>query len=155
MAQQEEDLDLLRLRRILAAVDTRIAEALTGAGLTVDQWRLLALLVTQGPRSMAHLAAQMAVPAATLTRTADRLCTSALAYRAVDPADRRRVVLHAAERGAKLHAAIAPAVRDAEMAGLRAADAEDVSGTIRVFELLSAGVQPEATLRGASGRGAP
>lgn len=115
----------LVLRRAVAALDAAVAALVRPHGLTVDQWRMLELLVARGPSSMAVLAEELSLPAATATRVADRLVTRAVLYRGIDPADRRRVVLRTAKRGGELHRRLAPEVARAQERALRLLAADD------------------------------
>lgn len=76
--------------------------------LTHDQWRVLEQLAHGGARTMRELGAEARVTGPTLTRVVDRLAESALVYRDVDAADRRRVVVHLSERGRRLHSELRP-----------------------------------------------
>ncbi|MEC3891569.1 MULTISPECIES: MarR family winged helix-turn-helix transcriptional regulator [Nocardiopsis] len=115
----------LLLRKVVAALDTAAADLVGAHDLTADRWRMLEVLVLAGPMSMARLSEELSLAGATATRVADRLVGDALAYRDVDPDDRRRVVLRAAERGRALHAELSPEVTRAQehvLAGLGEAE---------------------------------
>lgn len=109
----------LLLRKMAARLDACAAGLVREHGLTADRWRMLELLVARGPLSMALLSEELSLTAPTATRVADRLVSNALAYRSVDPADRRRVVLKAAKRGRSLHDRLAPEVAEAQARALR------------------------------------
>ncbi|HWG26293.1 MarR family winged helix-turn-helix transcriptional regulator [Actinospica sp.] len=91
----------LAVRRLAAAIE---AEA---AGCTVEQWRVLNLLADGAGHPMTELADYALLPAPTATKLVDRLVADALVYRHPDPADRRRVLVYAAERGRELHTRLA------------------------------------------------
>lgn len=91
-------------RRLAAVLD---AEA---AGCSIEQWRALALLADGRGHTMTELADFALLPAPTATKLIDRLVADNLVYRHPDPADRRRVLVHAAERGLRLHARLAQAI---------------------------------------------
>jgi DNA-binding MarR family transcriptional regulator len=60
---------------------------------------VLRLLAAAPGRTMGQLVATLHLPGPTATRVVDGLVDSALAYRLPDPADRRRVVVHASALG--------------------------------------------------------
>lgn len=118
-------LDIDSLYRVVDAVRRALEPVLADDRLSVDRWRVLALLSSDGPSSMSHLVERTRITPPSLTRAVDRLVEDALAYREADFADRRRVLVHVSPRGRRLYDRLAPSVRDAEagvVAGLDAAD---------------------------------
>lgn len=89
------------VRRLAAALD---AEA---PGCSIEQWRVLNLLSDGGGHTMTEIADFALLPAPTATKLIDRLVADNLVYRHPDPADRRRVLVHTAERGHALFARLA------------------------------------------------
>jgi DNA-binding MarR family transcriptional regulator len=91
------------LVELLTATSRRVSRAVAGAlaedGGTLDGYRVLRLLAAAPGRSMGQLVATLHLPGPTATRVVDGLVDSALAYRLPDPADRRRVVVHASALG--------------------------------------------------------
>lgn len=85
-----------RLDRALAAA---LSPVTTAEGVSRDGWRVLLMLARGGGRSMGEVASHTALPAPTATRVVDRLVASGLASRRTDPLDRRRVLVHLADRG--------------------------------------------------------
>ncbi|MEY9856473.1 DNA-binding MarR family transcriptional regulator [Catenulispora sp. GAS73] len=81
---------------------------------SIEQWRVLNLLADGDGHTMTELAEHALLPAPTATKLVDRLVTDNLVYRHPDPADRRRVLVHAADRGRELHARLAAALARAE-----------------------------------------
>ncbi|WP_433799289.1 MarR family transcriptional regulator [Actinomycetospora sp. CA-084318] len=112
----------LSLHRALARVTARIEAATAPEGVLLPQWLVLACLAESGDLAMGELVEGTGLNDSTLTRVVDRLATSGLVYRAVDPADRRRVRVSLGDRGRALHARLAPAVRTAEDAEREPAD---------------------------------
>jgi DNA-binding MarR family transcriptional regulator len=80
---------LARMHRLLESVDS---------GLTLPQYRVLAILTQGGVRS-AHLAERLAVRRPTLTAIADGLVAAGFAARESEPGDRRVVRLYPTEAG--------------------------------------------------------
>ncbi|MBB3083923.1 MarR family winged helix-turn-helix transcriptional regulator [Geodermatophilus sabuli] len=127
------------LRRAASGLTSRLEEILGADDLTLDQWRVLRTLTEQGPLSMSDLSALTHVTGPTLTRIVDRLVERALLYRNVDAADRRRVLVHAAERGSALCRSLAPRVADAERDGLAPLSDAEARTLRRLLERLATG----------------
>lgn len=104
--------------RLLALAAGRVhkgvAPVVMGEQLSVEQWNVLDYLHDQGPCTMSALASATGTNGATLTRIVDRLVTRALVYRNVDAGDRRRVLVHPAERGRTIVRELRPKVLAAE-----------------------------------------
>lgn len=111
--------ELLSVTAVLAHLERRLARRLDGAlagdGLTVDQWRVLEFLSVGEGASMSSIAARISVPGATLTKLVDRLVDAALVYRVVGEADRRRVLVHLADRGREVYERLRPEVDRVEL----------------------------------------
>ena len=84
-----------RLRRELARV-------LEEEGSSLEEWRALARLAHGASHAMTETAEHALLPAPSLTRLIDRMVAANLAYRKVDPADRRRVLVRITARGQAL-----------------------------------------------------
>lgn len=110
--------DLEMLSRVAGAVAGRVAATLAKEELTLDQWRVLRALVEAGPQTMSGLTRETGITGPTLSRVVDRLVERALLFRNVDADDRRRVVVHVAERGRTLVARLSPSIEEAERDGL-------------------------------------
>ncbi|GAA1535252.1 MarR family winged helix-turn-helix transcriptional regulator [Nocardioides humi] len=83
----------VRVGRVEAALRRALQPLLDEHGLTLEHWRILAVVADAPGLGMGEVATAAAVPAATLTRHADRLVERGLLVRRVDPADRRRAVV--------------------------------------------------------------
>jgi MarR family transcriptional regulator, organic hydroperoxide resistance regulator len=125
------------LREATVGLTARVAEILDEADLTLDQWRVLRTLDERGPLSMSDLAGLTRVTGPTLTRIVDRLVERSLLYRNVDAADRRRVVVHAGDRGRALARTLAPRIADAERTGLAALSEPETRTLRRLLERLA------------------
>ncbi|GAC1368371.1 MAG: hypothetical protein NVSMB43_01960 [Pseudarthrobacter sp.] len=90
-------------QRIMHILRKKAAEALSAEGLSLDQWLVLDAL-TAAPQTMTDLAEYLCITGPTLTRVIDRLVSTALVYREVEPGDRRKVRVHIAPRGTAAHA---------------------------------------------------
>lgn len=120
------------LRRVASALTGRVAAILAEHGFTVDQWRVLNSLTETGPQTMSDLGRDTSITGPTLSRVVDRLVKNALIYRNVDANDRRRVVVHAADRGRALVVRFRPDIEDAERHGLAALSSHEAR-TLRRF----------------------
>ncbi|TNC19539.1 MarR family transcriptional regulator [Georgenia sp. 311] len=107
--------------------------------LTYDQWRVLERLALAGPRTMRELRTAARLTGPTLTRVVDRLAETALVYRDVDAADRRRVVVHVSERGRRLYDRLCPDLDRIERDALAPLSSEEARTLGRLLERLSAG----------------
>lgn len=110
--------DVDMFRHVASTLTNRVAEALSSHGLTVDQWRVLRSLTESGPQTMSDLGQSTTISGPTLSRVVDKLVTNALVYRNVDAGDRRKVLVHAAERGQTVVEQLLPDVEAAERQAL-------------------------------------
>ncbi len=125
------------LRQVASGLTSHVEDVLADSDLTLDQWRVLRTLDVGGPLSMSDLSGRVRIPAPTATRIVDRLVERALLYRNVDATDRRRVLVHAAERGRRLCRSLAPRIADAERDGLAALSAAEATTLRRLLERLA------------------
>lgn len=113
----------VRLRQAEAAIRDRLLPLLDEHGLSMEHWRIVAVVDDQPGIGMGSLAATAVVPAATLTRHMDKLVELGVVVRHLDAADKRRVVLALSPRGRALATRLRAEERRA------AADAPDLAGT--------------------------
>ena len=125
------------LQQVASGLTSRVEEILADTDLTLDQWRVLHTLAERGPLSMTDLGGRTRISGPTLTRIVDRLVERSLLYRNVDATDRRRVLVHAAERGRRLCRSLAPRIADAERDGLAALSAAEATTLRRLLERLA------------------
>lgn len=103
MAAARGDAHLVQLlaqaeRRVTA----RIAETLEANGSSLEQWRVLCVLVERDGSPMNEIAARAMLPSPTLTRVVDRMVAANLVHRRADNRDRRRVLVFLTSRGRDL-----------------------------------------------------
>ena len=119
------------------SVESAMARALRGTGIGVPHFLVLDHLAHSDGAATSDLLAVAHVPAATLTRTLDKLVDLALVHRTLDGLDRRRILVRISDRGrarlaewsAPVDAAVAsvlPSLREWEAAAL--ADLLDAEG---------------------------
>ena len=96
-------------------------------GLTVAEWRLIAILARFGPLSANGVCARAEMDKVRVSRAVARAMASGLIDRRIDRADRRRSILTLTPRGRAIHDEIVPRAleREAEVIGtLEAEEAE-------------------------------
>lgn len=88
-------------------------------GLTVAEWRLIAILARFGPLSANGVCARAEMDKVRVSRAVARAMASGLVDRRVDRADRRRSILTLTPRGRAIHDEIVPRAleREAEVIG--------------------------------------
>lgn len=109
-------------RGLLGIVVRSMAPALEHV--TVPQFRLIMLVVTNGPTRSGLLAEQLAVETSTLTRNVDRLIAGGWVERERNRTNRREVFVQATTRGRAL-ARVVNARRSAELSRVLGALSED------------------------------
>jgi DNA-binding MarR family transcriptional regulator len=100
------------LSRAERRVNSRIAGVLASQGSTLDEWRVLSLLVQRGGQSMSAIAAATLMAPPTLTKRIDVMVADGMVYRRVDDTDRRRVLVLLAPRGKTAHRRLAERVAE-------------------------------------------
>lgn len=111
------------LAHLLSQVEHRVTRelgrVLEDASCTVERWRTLMLLADNKSHAMSEIGEFALIPGPSLTRVIDRMVADNLAYRNVDPTDRRRVLVHITPRGRALYHQLARRIdseRDAILA---------------------------------------
>ena len=97
-------------------------------GLTVAEWRLLAILARFGPMSANGVCERSGMDKVRVSRAVARATTRRLVHRATDKEDRRRSVLTLTDEGRSIHNRIIPLVkaREAELLSALAPGEVDV-----------------------------
>ncbi|HLV05887.1 MarR family transcriptional regulator [uncultured Georgenia sp.] len=112
---------------VAAGMRTRAEAVLRSHGLSYDAWRVLQSLAADGPQPMRQLRESTRITGPTLTRVVDRLAETALVYRNVDAADRRRVVVHLSDRGRAVHETLRPDLARLEQEALAPLSADEAA----------------------------
>lgn len=133
-------------------ISTRIARFLAPMweeryGLSVDSWRILAIIGRYGPVSAKDLAARSSNDAYHISRAIERLARKKLIRRDVDSKDRRRVRLELTAAGRAAHEAIVRALTRVEnqlLADLGARDRQILARALamldeRAYALMASG----------------
>ena len=109
-----------RLAYLIAKLHRFVHNGLEGRlqehGASVEQWRVLETLAGRDGYSMGELASAVLMNHPALTKMIDRMVSSGLVHRAPDPADQRRVLVYATDRGKVLADGLRPVVEAHENA---------------------------------------
>ena len=115
-----EELLTYRIWVLANRVALSSARVLARYGLTLSQWRVLAVLARHAPATAAEIARRIALDKAAISRVVGQLTALGLLARDAHPGDRRRELLRLTASGERLHARIVPLSR-ARQKRLRAA----------------------------------
>lgn len=83
-------------------------------GLSIPDWRVMAVLGRFGPLSASGVCERTAMDKVTVSRAVSQLIEQKLIKRETDPTDRRRSILKLTARGARTHRKIVPIARGRE-----------------------------------------
>lgn len=83
-------------------------------GLSIPEWRVMAVLGRFGPLSASEACDRTAMDKVTVSRAVARLIAHDRVKREADPQDRRRSILKLTPQGARTHQQIVPIARDRE-----------------------------------------
>ncbi len=83
-------------------------------GLSVPEWRVMAVLGRFGPLTASEACERTAMDKVTVSRAAARLIDRTMIKRESDPQDRRRSILKLTSRGTRTHQQIVPIAQDRE-----------------------------------------
>lgn len=89
----------VHVRQVEALLRRALQPILDEHGLTMDHWRIIAVVGDQPGLPMTAVATLAVVPAASLTRHVDKLVEHGIVVRRVDPEDKRRAVVALSPRG--------------------------------------------------------
>jgi MarR family transcriptional regulator, organic hydroperoxide resistance regulator len=98
-------------------VTSRVAAALRERRSSLEEWRVLSLLADGEGHAMSEIAEFTLMLPPSTTKLIDRLVSTNLVYRRVDPTDRRRVLVFLSARGRAAHRRLRPVV-DEVIAGM-------------------------------------
>ncbi|NCC51105.1 MAG: MarR family transcriptional regulator [Spartobacteria bacterium] len=101
-SQQTAEEVLLALRQIIQSIDLHSRKLVQGCGLTGPQLVILRTLQRTGEIAVGELARRVNLSHATVTGVLDRLTPRNLVARARDSIDKRRVIVHITDEGARI-----------------------------------------------------
>ena len=104
----------VHVRQVEARLRAVLQPLLDEHELSMDHWRILAVVGATPGLGMAEVATQAVVAAASLTRHMDRLVERGLVLRRVDTGDKRRAVVALSPRGEEFAARLRAAERSVD-----------------------------------------
>lgn len=105
-------------------------------GITIPEWRVLAILGDSGPASSAGIRARTAMDKVQVSRAIQRLVDARLVSRRADPADRRRATVAMTARGTAVYREIVPLALSREAILLDGFSAEERAQLDRLLDRL-------------------
>jgi DNA-binding MarR family transcriptional regulator len=132
------------INRVGFAVSESFGEVLASDDLTISMWRVLAVLLHNGPQHMTNLAELTTVELSTLSRLVGTLQRRGLVTRKRNAADGRNVSVALSARGTALTTSLLPAAADLEVRMLAGMPASDVAALRRLLKKLHATIHSDA-----------
>lgn len=134
-----EDFVPYRLSVLTNTVSRAIAALYSARfGLTIPEWRVMAVLGRFAPLSSNEVAARSAMDKVQVSRAVERLRRKKLVARATDRDDRRRHALRLTEAGLTMHGAIVPLALAVERKFLARLPAKDRALLRRLLDRMTA-----------------
>ena len=122
------------VNRIGAALVARFTtDTLSGHGLTIDMWRLLAALSNSGGTRQVDLAGMTSIEKSTVSRLVTKLVRAGLATRSPSRTSNREVVVRLSAKGQRLVRRLIPVALNLERMACANASSSDLSVTKRVL----------------------
>jgi DNA-binding MarR family transcriptional regulator len=116
-----------------ALVESFTADALTGSGLSIAMWRVLAALSTRGAQRQIDLVDMTSIDASTMSRLVTRLVRMGLVTRARSKTSSREVVIALSPKGDALVQRLIPIAQRLERTASAAIPARDMAVLKRVL----------------------
>lgn len=107
----------VRVRQVEAQLRRVLQPILDEHGLSMDHWRIIAVVGDDPGMGMTEVASAAVVAAASLTRHVDRLVERGIVVRRMDPQDKRRAVVALSPRGREYAARLAAAESSVDLPG--------------------------------------
>ena len=125
---------LLQTFRTVDAVRELMADVVSGAGVTPDEWAVLSSIGVLGPVSPTDLAARLRIPPTTISRYVAGLVESGLAARSPNPDDGRSYLLELTQRGRDVVSVVHPRMRAALDRLAKEAALDDIAAALVELE---------------------
>lgn len=136
------------INRAGVSLALRFGTALRNAGITLQDWRVLAALRERDGLRLTELAARTSIEVSTLSRMVSGLEATGRVRRDRDSGDARAIAIRLTESGTALTATLIPAAAALErtaLDGLSDAEAGQLKSLLhRVYGNLTAGTEPDA-----------
>lgn len=108
----------VHVRQVEARLRDALQPLLDEHGLSMDHWRIVAVIGDEPGLGMGEIATLAVVPAASLTRYMDKLVERGIVVRRMDPDDKRRSVVALSPRGEAYAARLRAAEQSVAAGGL-------------------------------------
>jgi DNA-binding MarR family transcriptional regulator len=105
-------------------------------GISVVDWRIIAILGTHSPLSAKSLAELTGMDPVGVSRAIDQLTNRKLVLRRTDSADRRRIALNLSSKGLEIYNQVVPYLYASETALVSELSADDASTLRRIMDRL-------------------
>jgi DNA-binding MarR family transcriptional regulator len=102
-------------------------------GIVLQEWRVLAALITHGPQRLSDLAALTSIDLSTLSRLVGRMACAGLLSRGRTNGDRREIALSLTPKSERMTRAIVPVARRYERTALRGFTAAEEAALKRLL----------------------
>jgi len=126
------------INRVGSAVSESFGDVLANDALTISMWRVLAVLLHNGPQYMSNLAEQTTVELSTLSRLIGTMQRRGLVARKRSTADGRQVRVTLTARGVALTTRLLPAAAAVEERMIDGMSRSDVTTLRRLLKKLRA-----------------
>jgi DNA-binding MarR family transcriptional regulator len=133
------------INRVGGAVSDVFGEELAKDSLTISMWRVLAVLLHEGPQYMTNLAELTTVELSTLSRLIGTLQRRGLVTRKRNGSDGRYVSVSLSARGTTLMTRLLPAAAELQERMIAGMPAADVATLRRLLKKLHATIHSGAT----------
>jgi DNA-binding MarR family transcriptional regulator len=132
------------INRVGFAVSESFGEVLAQDGLSISMWRVLAVLLHNGPQHMTALAELTTVELSTLSRLAGTMQRRGLVTRKRNAADGRNVSVALTARGTTLTTRLLPAAAELQVRMIAGMPASEVATLRRLLKKLHATIRGDA-----------
>ena len=143
----------------LSVLANTVSSAIAGAyadrfGLTIPEWRVIAVLAGAPGLSAAEVATRTAMDKVAVSRAVANLLAGRRIERSTAASDRRRSMLRLTRAGEQVYARVVPVALEYERELLGALSMQEVAVLDRALSLLEARAREMGPIRAAPGRGA-
>jgi DNA-binding MarR family transcriptional regulator len=114
------------------------ADALTARGLGIADWRVLAVLASNGSQRQTDLSELTSIETSTLSRVVTRLARAGLVSRSRNARNSREVVVRLTARGGKAVAEMTPVAADLEARAIRDLPRRELAAVKRALRSMHA-----------------
>jgi DNA-binding MarR family transcriptional regulator len=140
------------VNRLGAALSARFAkETLAPRGLSIEMWRVLAVLSSQGAHRHADLASMTSIDISTLSRMVSRLVRLGLVVRTPSANDSRAVTVSLTAKGTAAVTTLIPIALAYERAAKAGIPARDLAALKRALRRMHANLNPASRKQDAAG----